>query len=602
MGGSSKKVTVGYKYYLGMHMILCHGPADKLLNITVDGRKAWGGSSTGGAINISAEDLFGGEKREGGVSGRIDLEMGLPTQGRNPYLQAQLGADIPAYRGVVGVVLRQCYLGLNPYLKKWAFRLTRVYKRAGGKDQWYPEKAAIPLASFSFAYDDIWKYKVVPASEGGAFGVPAEYISPNYDDSGWPTGKGGFGSGGPGAGLGVGTYVSPEYGKSIWLRKEIRINEPSLAGDIYVTIWHDDGRKLWWNGEEVEVVQQSNYFHSTAVIPSSKVRARNVLVLQVIDSIPGGSPTNIYAGVALQGGISDQVDMNPAHIIRECLTDPDWGMGYQEADIDDASFTAAANALHAEMFGLSILWDRQSTIEDFVKEIIRHINAVLYVDRTSGKFHLKLIRGDYNESSLLTLGPGQIDKVENFSRPAFGELTNSVTVNYHNSITNKEASVSAQDPALVQMQGAVVGTTIQYPGCTNASLASRLALRDLQTLSSPLLSCTIYADRTAATLDIGSVFRLDWPDLLPSPVVMRVIGLALGDGATNTVKVTCVEDAFSLPQVGSVAPPEIAWEDPSTPPAPADVRVVTEAPYYELVQRMGQTSTDELLSLSLIHI
>lgn len=596
MGGSSKKVTVGYKYYLGMHLILTHGPADKLLNITVDGRRAWSGVSTGGRINVQADNLFGGEKREGGVSGAVDLEMGLPTQERNGYLQSQLGSDIPAFRGVVGVVLRQCYLGLNPYLKKWAFRLSRVYKTTGGLDQWYPEKAAIPLASLSYDYANAWKYRVVSAADGGAFGVPSAYISPNYDDSSWAVGNGGFGSGGPGAGLGVGTFVSSGVGKGIWLRKEILVNEPSIAGGLNVTIWHDDGRKLWWNGEEIPVVQQADYFHSTAVIPGNKIRSRNVIVLQVLDSIPGGSPSNIYAGLTLTGGNSDQVDMNPAHIIRECLTDPEWGMGYQETDIDDSSFVSAADRLYSEGFGISILWDRQTPIEDFVKEIVRHINAVLYVDRTTGKFSLKLIRGDYSEGSLPVLGPDQIDKVENFSRPAFGELVNSVTVNYWNSLTGTAASTAAQDTALVQMQGAVIGTTIQYPGCTNAALAGRLASRDLQTLSNPLLSCTIYADRSASLLNIGDVFKLDWPDLLSAPVVMRVVGLAFGDGRTNRVKVTCTEDIFSLPQVGVVAPQPPVWEDPSVVPAPADVRVVIEAPYYELVQRMGQTSVDELLS------
>ena len=29
-GGGSKEVTVGYKYYVGMHMILCHGPVDNI--------------------------------------------------------------------------------------------------------------------------------------------------------------------------------------------------------------------------------------------------------------------------------------------------------------------------------------------------------------------------------------------------------------------------------------------------------------------------------------------------------------------------------------------------------------------------------------------
>jgi hypothetical protein len=68
-------------------------------------------------------------------------------------------------------------------------------------------------------------------------------------------------------------------------------------------------------------------------------------------------------------------DMNPAHIIRECITDTSWGMGYTDADIDDTSFTAAADTLFDEEFGLSLLWSKEEKIEEFIKDIIRHIDA-----------------------------------------------------------------------------------------------------------------------------------------------------------------------------------------------------------------------------------
>jgi len=121
-------------------------------------------------------------------------------------------------------------------------------------------------------------------------------------------------------------------------------------------------------------------------------------------------------------------DMNPAHIIRECLTDKEWGMGYTDADIDDVAFTAAADTLYAEQMGISILWQRENTIEAFVQDIVRHIDAALYVDRRTGKFVLKLIRSEATPT--LTLGPNNIERVENYKRPAFGDLVNSVTVIY----------------------------------------------------------------------------------------------------------------------------------------------------------------------------
>ena len=41
MGGRSKSQTVGYRYSLGAHLALCHGPVDAIREIRVDDRTAW---------------------------------------------------------------------------------------------------------------------------------------------------------------------------------------------------------------------------------------------------------------------------------------------------------------------------------------------------------------------------------------------------------------------------------------------------------------------------------------------------------------------------------------------------------------------------------
>jgi len=86
---------------------------------------------------------FGGEKREGGVSGTIDVEMGYPAQLPNAYLQTQLGSDVPAFRGVASLVFNQTYMGNNPYLKPWKFRAQRIQVTSNGEGQWYSAKASI---------------------------------------------------------------------------------------------------------------------------------------------------------------------------------------------------------------------------------------------------------------------------------------------------------------------------------------------------------------------------------------------------------------------------------------------------------------------------
>lgn len=598
MGGSSKKQTVGYKYYLGMHMILCHGPVDRLLRIRVDEKNAWLGDQKGsGAINVSAESLFGGESREGGVSGTVDFEVGGPTQGKNSYLASKVESNVPNFRGVVGAVLRQVYLGLNPYLKKWDFRISRVHVRQNGLAQWYDAKAEIQgnnaLSSQLGPTSEGWSYKVVSLSDS------ADYSGAGVDDSEWAVGQSPFASsaGHPySASTGFPAISNTNWplNTKIWVRRRFNLSSNST---FKLVVFIDNFATVWVNG--VKVLDRSGtidtpsgpVFTHEITVPSSILNVgENVIALMGEDY---GSYT--YAGFSVLNMGLPQYDMNPAHIIRECLTDPDWGMGYSETDIDDPSFRAAADALFDEGMGISLLWDRQVPIEDFIKEIIKHIDAVLYIDRTTGKFVLRLIRGGYNAEDLLLLNEDNIIKLDGFQRTAFGELTNSVTVNYWDSETGNTASLTVQDIALAQMQGAVINTTVQYPGFTNAAIASRVAQRDLKSLSTPLITCTIYANQDAKDLNIGDVFRLAWEDYELDPIVMRVNSIAYGDGKKNQIKITAVQDVFALPSAAFVpAPPPPP--DPSVSPVLANTRQVFEVPYLELVQTLGQLDIDNILT------
>lgn len=615
--GSSKKQTVGYRYYLGMHMILCHGPIDFITSITVDKRKAWTGTSTGGSIGISAEGLFGGDEREGGVSGTVDLEMGRSDQGRNAYLQSKLGSSIPAFRKVVGMVLRQCYMGMNPYLKPWGFRGQRIHVRQDGLDQWndpfsevntYSETESIPATT---EFDYVIKPGVVDTSTPEAVAAiviprPAEFTS---------RGSAPFGRAGTGGSL---VPVHPiqtfwGYNTTLWLRKLIYCDG---SVPLRFTGYVENAVGFYLDGRLVGSVNFDNTQSATPsgipfdiTVPTAEV-GFHVLHVLVLDEDDGDPPpshealeandnTYFFCEIAAREVNRTTGDMNPAHIIRECLTDPDWGMGYSEADVDDESFAVAAYTLYFESMGISILWDRQTPIEDFINEIVKHISASLYVDRRTGKFVLKLIRADYDVDDLLVLDESHIQKVEGATRPTAGELVNSVTAVYWDTKTGENASVTVQDQALIQMQGAVINTTLQYPGFTNQAIASKAALRALTSLSVPLLSCTIYADRAASELNIGDVFVMTWPDLQVQGLVMRVTAMALGDGKSNVVKLTVVEDVFATPAVTVVSadpPPGPDSGDPSAPAQAAGLRVAMEVPYYEAVQRFGQAQVDSTLA------
>lgn len=592
MGGSSKKATVGYKHYVGMHMALCHGPVDKVVRIRVGGKDAWAGESTGGAIQIDQSGLFGGEKREGGVSGQVDIEMGGPTQGQNSYLASKLGADLlPAFRGVCCAVLRQVYVGLNPYMKDWGWLAQRIHKRKNGELQWYDAFSEIGSYSTNYVSQDerivIYdgnKYEVTGKTTGATGASIEEYfgfvelggtytLSRNLSfatyENRFPTGVDDIVRCPDGIVRKVGASYGSIHGQS----------DSDCMGALSDWFWNGNG---WFDHYfERQVLGCRAQRHTYTVINQEYA----TYTMRRISS----------------GGSGQYADMNPAHIIRECLTDPNWGMGYPESDMGD-SFEVAAEKLYVEGMGISILWSQQTSIEDFVEEILRHIDAALYVDRTTGKFELKLIRNDYNESSLLVLGKPNISRVEGYTKQTLAELVNEITVTYNSNETGQPETVTIQNLALIQQQGAIIPATVDYPGFSREAIAVRVAARDLKAMSTPLVTATVYSNRSAAHLNIGDVFKWNWVEEdedgagVATSYVMRVTEIALGDGVDNTVRIQCAQDVFALPDITYVEAEPTEWVNPSVAPVAATPRLVVETPYYEIVRQLGEVDAAAKLS------
>lgn len=426
-GGGSSTYVVGHRYYAGLHLAVCHGPVDAVTRLIVGERTAWSGSITSSqTIYVNAPELFGGDSREGGVQGYVEVKLGASTETVSGYLQQKLGSVIPAFRGVVSVIVQQCLLSaMNPYIKPWSIEARRI-----------PAPAAL------------------------------------------------------------------------------------------------------------------------------------------------GS-----------GNISN--DANPAHIIYECLNNATWGLGYATSEIDATSFQTAANTLASEQYGLSLLWDREQPLEEFIAEVLRHIDGTLYVHPRTGKFVLKLARADYSLSSLLVLDPSNILELESFSRPSESELINQVTVRYHDRSTDKDGAITVHDLAALELAGGVVSSaTVDYPGISNGTLASRVALGDLKQLSVPLAKVTLIANRQASNLNIGDVFKFTWSELGIAQLVMRIVRISYGTLTDGRVRIECVEDIFGLPSASYISPTPTSWVSPLTSPAPVPFRRLGEAPWWTVVKRLvGESAT-----------
>jgi hypothetical protein len=631
VGGTSKKVTVGYKYYLGVHFGLWKGPIDRITKISVDGREAWPNPNLAfeqqefpepqTTIVIDAPELFGGDAREGGVSGTVRIYTGEPDQEQLGYISDKIShdgsGDAPAFRGITTAVLQGCYMGNNPYLKPWSFRGERIHTRQDGILQWYDDKAEIPSV---YEYYDGSEEQEISHCQSIEYDF---YATINYnfagDEAYNPDGLMGATYDDPNGPV-VYTLVGVDPTDVYVVRKlpstdaqtrcyvmgwqvggGIPTGEP-WATNRFVVTTPDNNNTLYWPETFDDTESAESYALSQADVVLTGYSSYKLWLWDDINV--GGGGLNPRGGGRFYAEVlkprPDQWscfqayscnDMNPAHIIRECLTDPDWGMGYADSDIDDDAFMAAADTLWDELLGLSVTWSREGPLVDFINEILRHIDAVLYVDRTTGKFVLKLVRDDYSVSNLVALDESNVVSVSNANRPAIADLVSTVTVNHYDRSTGEQGSVTRHNLSLQQVQqGGGSATTISYPACTSGPLAQRLCQRDLVALSTPLLSCQIEVGRVAEQLNIGDAFILDWPDLGINSLVMRVQQLTLGSSSKQTIVIDALEDVFALPSAqasggngqGSI------WTDPiGAGVLLATPRAVTEIPYYELVRFFG---------------
>jgi len=633
--------TVGYRYFMGIFFGICHGPVDALRRIVWGDRTAWAGDQAeSGTISVNEPQLFGGDEREGGIAGVAHLMMGGQTQTLPSAVAALLPSPAPAFRGVLGLLYDGQITANNPYVKPIGFKVQRIL--AGWNTTvWYPEKApigeivpgatALTLLQTRFSgglADDESSYaRGAPEQNGGIVEEGRFRVDRNNDaDPNKPSLLTWNGVQPDGAAAVtfeafVQYDLTPNVSATSML--EVQIN-PADPGTIYSVMWYGplghlkvkNGFNEWISGPPVlDKVHVALVFTATEFrayvdgdlvmtlprteVPVTAMRVRigdwtgyssavtrySVFGFRVRNAelYTGSSftpPTEIPAPDAAGTSTGDLL-MNPAHIIYQCLTDPVWGMGCPTALIG-SSFTAAADALYAEDFGLCMLWNKPEEIGAFVNLVCDHIGAVLYTDPKTGLWEIRLLRADYDVGDLQIVTETEGVEIESFQRPGYADTINEVTVKFREVATNRDASLTVQNLANVQAQAGVVSTTREYPGLPNEALALRVAQRDLIVMSTPLAKGRIRVNRSGWSLVPGDVFRLQWPKLGIADVVVRILGVDTGSLRDGKITLDIAEDVFGLPASSYAAQEPAGWQEPTITAQPITLQDVVEAPYLSI--------------------
>lgn len=470
MGGKAGGHAEIPTYHLSTHVGVCvYRPGTEVLRILVGDKVARRGRvKSNTRLDIDRPNLFGGLKKEGGVSGLVEVLLGAADQVMPEHLARRLGltsATCPAFRGIVSLFFT------------------------------------------------------------GRADSAADLESPE------------------------GYWVEREVGSEGNTVREFVQPPAALEGEKLGFYWGSN----------------NPYFKQ----PSVRVRAVPV----------GLNPSIALIPLPDDSKGRQQFGANPAHMIFECLTNREWGKGGSLGQFNIASYERAAQTLYDEGFGLGMLWKRQSKIENFVNEIIDHIQAVHFEDPETGKMTLDLLRNDYDVDTLPVIGPSNAEMLS-FQRKAWGEIVNEVVVTWTNPETEKEETVTAQDLAAIAAQGGVVSTSPNYHGVRSQALAQKLAQRDLAAQSYPIAVAEMEVTLGAWKLRPGSVVKLNWPELGLDSVIMRVGDVTRGSALSRKVRVKMQEDIFGRSRSEYSEPESSLWVDTAVDPANVTSVKVGTAPMF----------------------
>lgn len=516
--GSSKKQTIGYKYYADAHMVFGLGVWDKLLAIKYGDKQCWPEESYAVTPSVTGPATA--------TSGTLALPSGVSAFWPQTSTQG--------YHGVFTITAGG----------SWTYTLTKT-----------PQTGVVYKETFTV-------YPVVSGVSGNSqiqISKPTLY--------GGDTSEGGI------EGLVDVMMGSPTQTRNSYMVGKLGEDCPAFRGVVSMAF-----RNLYWGN--------SSYFKTVA--------AMGQRIMLTDDGAAQWYPEK----AAIQSDDGDSgADMNPAHIIREMIVSKRGGMGRPASNIDDANFRAAAEALYAEGFGLSMVWTGETSAEEFTQTVLDVIDARLYVHPKTKLYTLKLIRDDYDTADLVTLGPRQIKSVTGYKRPDADELPNSIVVKYWDRIDLSDSTAQSDDVASIIRSNAVRSTTKDYTdSICKASLAARVAQRDRITSGSPVLAAKLKCNRAAADLMPGDAFIFDWPKLHTEPIVMRVVTTKRGGIVNQSVEIEAIEDVFRLDDSTAIGDLPADFIDPVSVQLAQATTLAVEAPYYELLQRLGAAQVEGLLA------
>lgn len=315
---------------------------------------------------------------------------------------------------------------------------------------------------------------------------------------------------------------------------------------------------------------------------TQNIRAVGVEAQRIPDLIPGQTAgTNI---------IGSDGDANLICAMYELLTNNDWGLGRDPADFDTgagSTWVTAAETIHAEGNGFSMIMDFEIDAEELLREMERQADGVVDLDLETGKWVITLAREDFDIDTVPQIND-ENSRVNSYVQSSWEQTTNEIQLRFaKRSDEYKESHALAQDMASAQINGGglpesvqVISSTVNFPGVKDSTNAANLAWRELRSVAFPVAQVKAFAHRDFWNLRLGSIVAWSSEQFGIVKKAMRVVEVDLGTIEDDGITLALVEDTTAnVPaSYGEPAPTQSPNEEVELQAIPADEQIVIECP------------------------
>jgi len=625
MGGSSKQ-TVGFKYFVGMQVAIGNC-IERIIDVNPD-KRGWIFNSKleqdqlkqgDTSIQVNKPDLFGGDKQEGGWVGTIDIHTGQVEHLRqNEYLATHDSDLVSSFPGLSHLVFRGNSLdrgfqvvSMSGMLKEVLYWVKRIYVKDDGSSQWFSQRAEVPEVieyhgsgsgivpgTFSLNRHIEERYKGQPPN------IINDYLA--HYNNGLVTGTGYIA-------VGRSNYEDKEGDGDGPHETSYYFDSSNLAGLLvvkYTVTTISESYSYEWDSstavlsdiflEQTEQIDEDDVVITTrryeALIDvfasqriGQKIRVKGGLKKNSGDYRILGVVNAQFEPMTMQSDFKTYTgDMNPIHKIREIITD-DTAMNKPESMINEESFIGAASRIWDEELGVSGAFTEKSC-KEAIDELLFHIEAGIRLNRQTGQYEIVLFRDDLLDLDNAIVFNKRNIKSFNIEIANIEDVINSVNVNFYDRENIKDSSFSLDEIGSI-MSSELDATSLDFPYYMRRKNAELVGNWKLKQLSTPIRKGTLTTGKyEARKINKYDVVKLTWVNQNMNEIPVRIMKIGLGDGRDNTVALDWVE----VVPYSSTVFPTINVDPPTSvvlPPQP-NQSTVFEMPYFEAVQRFGQTQVD----------